>query len=529
MGQQIEIRRNQRLAAVLGSVAAVMAIAYLQRAAGTGGALDWFICLLMLVIGASQLLSLLDSRTPLLIADDQGIRVRLGQEWLGLPWATLEEVRLEQRDARIRDGRLIVRPRDLEAALEPLLASSKRAARWQGILHGAPLTVPLSIATRSSADRIVPQLRALADGRAEIVVARRAAAPVDRVANTSVDRAADATKERPRIEITEEPGLDTLAGARYATNEEAPVVDRVGEMRDESRRIEITPPVEAAPVAAVRPARKVVRAEIVSERERPRVETVLPELPAEAVARPEARPARQLVIGPVVRAARERAGLGIEELSDRTRIRPHVLEGIEADDFGPCGGDFYARGHLRTLARYLGLDAATLVADYDNRYAHAPISASRVFEAELASGMSGGIRVGSGGPRWGLIAAAVLSLLMVWGIARYFTDDQTPVAAPITSNSAGLAANTHPITSPLTRTRTVTIRAVGAPANVVVRDKLGTTLWSGRLSAGQHHGMAVVGPFQVRTTNASATMLRVGKRDLGPVSDLPGQATRVVD
>jgi len=505
MGQPIEIRRNQRLSAVLGAVAAVMAIAYLQRAAGSGNPLDWLICLLMLVIGGSQLLSLLDSRTPLLIADDQGIRVRLGQEWLGLPWAMLEEVRLEQRDARIRDGRLIVRPRDLDAALEPLLPSSKRAARWQGILHGVPLTVPLSIATRTNADRIVPALRALAEGRVEIVVARRAA-PVAAPAEPAPERVDD---EAPLIEI------------EAATAE--PVEPEAIETQAKPE------PVPAAPVAAVRAARKVMRAEIVSERERPRAEAAAP-MPAPAVSHAAPEPApRQLVIGPVVRQARERAGLGIDELSDRTRIRPHVLEGIENDDFGPCGGDFYARGHLRTLARYLGLDGDALVRDHDERYAHAPISASRVFEAELASGMSGGIKVTTGGPRWGLIAAAVLALLMVWGVARYFTADPDQTAAPVTSNSAGLAANTKPITSPLTRTRAVAIRTVGAPASIVVRNRHGKVLWSGHLAAGARHGLAVTGPFRVRTTNAAATYLRVGKHDLGQVSDLPGTATKAVD
>ena len=55
-------------------------------------------------------------------------------------------------------------------------------------------------------------------------------------------------------------------------------------------------------------------------------------------------------------AARTRVGLTVDELAERTRIRPHVIESIEVDDFAPCGGDFYARGHLRTLARVLGRD-----------------------------------------------------------------------------------------------------------------------------------------------------------------------------
>ena len=73
------------------------------------------------------------------------------------------------------------------------------------------------------------------------------------------------------------------------------------------------------------------------------------------------------VIGPQLVAARERLRLSVDQLAERTRIRPHVIEAIEIDDFAPCGGDFYARGHLRTLARVLGVDVAPLLATYDEQ------------------------------------------------------------------------------------------------------------------------------------------------------------------
>ena len=76
----------------------------------------------------------------------------------------------------------------------------------------------------------------------------------------------------------------------------------------------------------------------------------------------EPHPAYDPVIGPDLAAARTRVGLSVDELADRTRIRPHVIESIEVDDFTPCGGDFYARGHIRTLARVLGKDPAPMLA-----------------------------------------------------------------------------------------------------------------------------------------------------------------------
>ncbi len=113
-------------------------------------------------------------------------------------------------------------------------------------------------------------------------------------------------------------------------------------------------------------------------------------------------PAPDPVIGPELAAARTRLGLTVDQLAERTRIRPHVIESIEVDDFAPCGGDFYARGHLRTLARVLAVDVAPLLTSYDEKYADAPIDPRRVFEAELATA-GGSIREH---PRWPQLVGA---------------------------------------------------------------------------------------------------------------------------
>ncbi len=128
-----------------------------------------------------------------------------------------------------------------------------------------------------------------------------------------------------------------------------------------------------------------------------------------------AQPAAEPVIGPQFAAARRRLGLTVDALAERTRIRPHVIEAIEVDDFSACGGDFYARGHLRTLARVLGLDVAPLLETYDDRYADAPIDPRRVFEAELAG--AGSIRATRGGPNWSVLVAAVMALILCWSVA----------------------------------------------------------------------------------------------------------------
>ena len=518
-----EIRRNRTLCGGLGAVAALVAIAYLQRAATGGGLIDWATCAVMTLIAVVQLSGLIDSRTPLAVADDQGVRFRLGQEWLGLPWASIEQVVVEQRDGPIPDGRLVVVPRDLDGALGALLPSSRRAVGWQRRLHGAPLTIPLSIGTRCSSANPAADLRLLADGRTDIVAART---PV-RFDLQAVTGRARTTAGRllagdPAVLPDQEPSAEAQVNRSEAqVNRSEAQVDGSG--------------AHVSEVGAIREARPVVRAEIVRERaprSEPAPERVLPEPVAnpgavvfdDVVTRGAARP----VIGPQIRAARLRAGLGIDGLSERTRIRPHVIEGVEVDDFGACGGDFYARGHLTTLARYLGLDADALVDAYDEHYAHAPISASRVFEAELATGMSGGMRATSGGTRWGLIAAAVMALLMVWGVARYFTEPSSDIAAPVVSDSAGLAANQKPITSPLTHTRALAVRALGGRSHVVVRDRTGTVLWSGSMHRGQLQQLAGVAPFTVRATHGSVVRVRLGRHWVGPVGPDTAPAHRSI-
>ena len=43
-------------------------------------------------------------------------------------------------------------------------------------------------------------------------------------------------------------------------------------------------------------------------------------------------------------------------------------QGIERDDFSACGGDFYARGHIRAIARAAGADPEPLVQEYDSSH-----------------------------------------------------------------------------------------------------------------------------------------------------------------
>jgi cytoskeletal protein RodZ len=72
-----------------------------------------------------------------------------------------------------------------------------------------------------------------------------------------------------------------------------------------------------------------------------------------------------VTVGETLTEARSQAGLSVDELSERTKIRGTVIRSIEQDDYEACGGDLYARGYVRAIAGAVGIDAQPLIREFD--------------------------------------------------------------------------------------------------------------------------------------------------------------------
>ncbi|GHH96060.1 helix-turn-helix domain-containing protein [Streptomyces capillispiralis] len=147
----------------------------------------------------------------------------------------------------------------------------------------------------------------------------------------------------------------------------------------------------------------------------------------------EARPS----VGHALRRARIAAGLTVDDVSSATRVRIAIVHAIESDDFAPCGGDVYARGHIRTLAKAVHLDPAPLIAQYESEHGGgrpAPTPAAPLFEAER-------IRPERRGPNW--TAAMVAAIVVVIGFVGF-----TMVNGGDDGDNANVAEGTEPTTSP---------------------------------------------------------------------------------
>jgi transcriptional regulator with XRE-family HTH domain len=143
----------------------------------------------------------------------------------------------------------------------------------------------------------------------------------------------------------------------------------------------------------------------------------LPAAPVPGAARSAMRLRRRGVsIGETLAQARERAGLTVIQVSQQTRIRQSIIADIERGDFGSCGGDFYARGDIRSIARAVGVDPGPLVDEYDaTRGAARPVTGADIF------GPVRPVRLRERRERRGVRWAAVLGLVLLAaaGVAAY--------------------------------------------------------------------------------------------------------------
>jgi hypothetical protein len=86
-----------------------------------------------------------------------------------------------------------------------------------------------------------------------------------------------------------------------------------------------------------------------------------------------------VTVGEALAQARRQAGLSVAQVSQKTRIRQAIIRDIERDDYSALGADFYARGHIRAMARAIGVDSEALVRRYDAaRSAGAPVAGEQL-------------------------------------------------------------------------------------------------------------------------------------------------------
>ena len=172
-----------------------------------------------------------------------------------------------------------------------------------------------------------------------------------------------------------------------------------------------------------------------------------------------------MTLGSTIRDAREAARLSIEKLSESTSIRVGLLIEMEADDFLNCGGDTYARGHLRNIAAKIGVDPQLFIDMYNEEHSteHRAIQELLV-ENNVLQGPMEEKKIS-----WKVPAGFSLAILLVIGVVQIVISNQSsdiPVSTPSTKSSASPTETaTEPSASPSVRTEPLTLTIAATRGN----------------------------------------------------------------
>jgi cytoskeleton protein RodZ len=179
--------------------------------------------------------------------------------------------------------------------------------------------------------------------------------------------------------------------------------------------------------------------------------------------------------GEHLKREREMRGVSLEEVSAATRISTRFLEAIENEHWDKLPGGVFNRGFIRSVARFLGLDEDSMVAEYALE-TKGRVDAGVVPDPPMEM------------PRdWKPVAVAAIALIVILGVAALVylrfgsrivahfhkapaasVPAETANAADTTSQSA--AANPVPATDPLelkVQTNKAVILTIVADGNTV--------------------------------------------------------------
>lgn len=249
-------------------------------------------------------------------------------------------------------------------------------------------------------------------------------------------------------------------------------------------------------------------------------------------------------VGRTLLQARVAARLTVDEVSTSTRVRVPIVHAIERDDFSRCGGDVYARGHVRTLARAVGLDPAELIERYNAQEGASPAALTPtgpVFEAER-------IRPEPRRPNW--TAAMVAAIVAVVGFAgfTFFSSEESSETVAEGAPTPGESKESEPGKTPSGSVGegsqwqpdpgesavagapadkvTVKATAAGGSSWVSAKDSNGGLLFEGVLAEGDSETFADDDQVDLVLGNAGAVKLHVNGKPIEDVGEL-GQVQRL--
>jgi cytoskeletal protein RodZ len=131
-------------------------------------------------------------------------------------------------------------------------------------------------------------------------------------------------------------------------------------------------------------------------------------------------------LGDFLRGARESAGLSVDDLAERTSIRAGLIKEMENNKFIHCGGDTYARGHLRNIAPLISANAQVLIDLYNEEHS----TDSRKIHDMLVENNVTKIPIERKSVSWKTLAIASIVVIAAVAIGQIIVSNSTSTVIP---------------------------------------------------------------------------------------------------
>lgn len=233
-----------------------------------------------------------------------------------------------------------------------------------------------------------------------------------------------------------------------------------------------------------------------------------------------------MTLSQTLKDARKSAGITLDELSSKTNIRASLLREFEEDNFRNAGGDTYARGHLRSIARILNVNAEELLTQFDAEHAQV---ARPIHDQLVANNATVALPEKSKITNKQLITFSMVGIIAIFAISFTVSNlKQTasnpkpkPVATAEVSATPSASASSTETTKPNSYSSgtgvSVKLDASNGSSWVFVSDKNGVTLYSGRATQGQSFEFSSTEEVKLRIGNAGAVKLTVNGKEVPSV------------
>jgi len=230
--------------------------------------------------------------------------------------------------------------------------------------------------------------------------------------------------------------------------------------------------------------------------------------------------------GERLKRERELREVSIEELTKSTRISTRFLQALENEDWDRLPGGVFGHGFVRTIARYLGLDEESLIAEYDLARAETLPQPSSKPEERIPTP-----------PKWIPVLAVFALLLLVIGLffagrygwRRYVahraaTHSGAPASAPKQSDTNAASSNSSgdPVSDAALH---LSISTSAATRVRVLAD--GQLVLDAEVPAGETRRFSANEQFEVTAADSSAVLLEMNGKAMPPVG-APGASGKIV-